>query len=180
MEKKNCKQEQNTMKAMKQCGKAAMDSGCGVGAIVSLKVDYRTNCHAPGLLAIAFAVRKETGGIRVCCEHGIITHNGRKGDYWFPYDKYKVIAISNATLPIAQELQSLRDMVLAGKYNSQVHTIISYSTYVDKEMNSTSPVQRAKGCGFKKGCGKNCGCKKKGVKCHSGCMCNGNCDHTGV
>ena len=39
MEKKNCKQEQNTMKAMKQCGKAAMDSGCGVGAIVSLKVD---------------------------------------------------------------------------------------------------------------------------------------------
>jgi len=64
MEKKNCKQEQNAMK------------GCGVGAIVSLKVEYRTNCHAPGLMAIVFAVRKETGGIRVCCEHDVITHSG--------------------------------------------------------------------------------------------------------
>ncbi len=84
MEKKNCKQEQNATKAMKQCGKAAMDSGCRVGAIVSLKVDYRTNCHAPLLMKIVFAVRKETGGIRVCCEHGIITHDGSKGDIGFP------------------------------------------------------------------------------------------------
>jgi hypothetical protein len=60
MVKKNCKQEQNAMKAMKQCGKAAMDSGCGLGTIVFLKVDYRANCHAPGLLAIVFAVWKET------------------------------------------------------------------------------------------------------------------------
>ena len=159
-----------------------MLSGCGVGAIVSLKVDYRTNCYAPGPMAIVFAVRKETGGIRVCCEHGVITHDGSKGDYWVPYDKYKVIAINNATftLPIAQELQSVRDMVVAGTYNSQVHKTISYSKYVDKEMNSTNPVKRVKGCGCKKGCGKNCGCKMKGVKCHSGCMCYGNCDHTGV
>ena len=58
MEKKNRKQEQNAIKAMKQCGKATLVSGCGVGAIVSLKVDYRTNCHAPGLLVIVFAVRE--------------------------------------------------------------------------------------------------------------------------
>jgi hypothetical protein len=76
MVKKNRKQEHNAMKAMKQCGKAAMGSGCGIGTIVSLKVDYWTNCHAPGLLAIVVAVRKETGGIRVCCEHGVITHDG--------------------------------------------------------------------------------------------------------
>jgi len=91
-----------------------------------------------------------------------------------------MIAISNITLPIAQELQSVCDMVLAGTYNSQVHKTISYSKYIDEEMNSTSPVKRMKGCSCKKGCGKNCGCKKKGVKCHSGCMCNENCDHTVV
>jgi hypothetical protein len=51
---KNRKQEHNDLKAMKQCGTALMKSGCGKGAIVTLKVDYRTNCHAPGLLAIVF------------------------------------------------------------------------------------------------------------------------------
>ena len=78
MLKKNCNQEQNAMKATQQCGEAVMDSGCGVGTIVSLKVDYWTNCHAPGLLAIVFAARKETGGKMVCCEHSIITHDGSK------------------------------------------------------------------------------------------------------
>jgi len=87
-----------------------------------------------------------------------------------------VIARSNATLPIAgQELQSVCDMVLAGTYNWQVHKRISYSKYVDREMDSTRPVKRAKGCGCEKKCGKNCGCKKKGVKYQGGCVCNGNC-----
>jgi hypothetical protein len=40
-EKKNRKQEQSAIKAMKICGKAALDSGVGIGALVSLKVDYR-------------------------------------------------------------------------------------------------------------------------------------------
>jgi hypothetical protein len=43
--------EGQAMKHMAQCGKAAQDNGCEVGAIVTLKVDYRTHCHAPGLLA---------------------------------------------------------------------------------------------------------------------------------
>jgi hypothetical protein len=39
---------------MKQCGTTVMDSGRGIGAKVTLKVDYQTNCHAPGLLGIVF------------------------------------------------------------------------------------------------------------------------------
>ncbi len=54
MEKKNCRQEEYAIKAMKVCGKAAVDSGIGIGALVSLKVDYRTHCHAQGLLAIVY------------------------------------------------------------------------------------------------------------------------------
>ena len=42
---------------------------------MSLKVDYCTHSHAQGLIAIIYAV-KETGGILVCCDHGVITHFG--------------------------------------------------------------------------------------------------------
>ena len=90
---------------MKQCGTASMKSECGKGAIVTPKVDYQTNCHAPGLLAIVFDFNPETGGIMVCCECGVITHNRGEGEYWVPYDKYKVSASRDATLPIASELQ---------------------------------------------------------------------------
>jgi hypothetical protein len=54
MEKKNCKQDKYAIKAMKMCGKAAVDSGIEIGALVSLKVDYRTHCHVQGLLAIVY------------------------------------------------------------------------------------------------------------------------------
>ncbi len=54
MEKKNRKQEEYAIKAMKMCGKAAVDSGIGIGALVSLKVNYRTHRHAQGLLAIVY------------------------------------------------------------------------------------------------------------------------------
>jgi hypothetical protein len=50
MEKKNRKQEGQAVKHMAQCGKAAQDNGCEMGTIVTLKVDYRTHCHVPGLL----------------------------------------------------------------------------------------------------------------------------------
>jgi hypothetical protein len=40
MEKKNCKQEESAIKAMQICGQAALESGVGIGVLVSLKVDY--------------------------------------------------------------------------------------------------------------------------------------------
>ena len=54
MEKKYCKQEEYAIKAMKMCGNAAVDSGIGIGALVSLKVNYQMHCHAQGLLAIVY------------------------------------------------------------------------------------------------------------------------------
>ncbi len=52
MEKKNCKQEEYAIKAMKMCGKAAVDSGIGIGALVSLKVNYRMHCHVQDCLRL--------------------------------------------------------------------------------------------------------------------------------
>jgi hypothetical protein len=114
MEKKNCKQEEYAIKAMKMCGKAALDSGIGIGALVSLKVDYRTHCHAQGLLAIVYRFQENSGGILVCCEHGIITHDRTSNDYWVPYNKYRVIARNDTTFPIFDKLQAMRVKVLAG------------------------------------------------------------------
>ena len=91
MEKKNIRQKASAMKEMKRCGIAAMESGAGPGAVVTLKVDYRTHSHAQGLIVIVYDVKK-TGGIFACSEHGVITHSGTKEYYWVPVDKYNVVA----------------------------------------------------------------------------------------
>jgi hypothetical protein len=58
---------------MKRCGKEALKSGVSPGAVVSLQVDYRMFYNPEGLVAIVYAVQPKTGGIKVCCEHGVIT-----------------------------------------------------------------------------------------------------------
>ena len=182
MAKRNRKQESQAIKAMKQCGRAALTAGAGIGAVVSLKVDYCTHSHAQGLLAIVYEMKESTAGILVCCEHGVVTHDGSRKDYWVPYDydKYDVKARAQDTCPIEEALQSVPNLVLEGKYNSTDQRRISYSKYHEKEIGSVSPVTKGKGCSCKKGCGKNCGCKKKGMRCHSECFCNGNCCTQGV
>ncbi len=52
--------------------------------MVTLKVGFRTHSHTQGLLAIVYETKESTGGILFCCEHGIITHDGSRKDYWFP------------------------------------------------------------------------------------------------
>jgi hypothetical protein len=175
MEKKNWKQEESAIKAMKICGQAALESGVGIGALVSLKVDYRTHCYVQGLLAIVYRFQENSGGILVCCEHGIVTHYGTSKDYWVPYNKYRVIAQNDTTFPISNKLQAVRDKVLAGNFvDAKITLRISFSKYVNIDLGTASPVKKAKDCPCKKGCNKGCGCKKKGLRCHSGCACNGN------
>ena len=164
------------MKAIKQFGKEAISAGAAVGAVVSLKVDYQTHSHANGLIAIVYAVKEGTGGILVCCEHGVITHSGTKGDYWVPYDKYKVMAAKDAQVPLTPAIEEVRKQVLAGAYNPAAQKRISYAKLHDLTIQSSSPIKRGKGCSCKKECKMGCGCKKFGYKCHSGCLCNGNCD----
>ncbi len=84
--------------------KAALAAGAGVGVVVSLKVDYCAHSHAHGLLAIVYKVNESTGGILVCCQHGVITHDGMMGDYWIPYDKYQVLAKADVMVLTETEL----------------------------------------------------------------------------
>jgi hypothetical protein len=81
MAKRNRKQESQAIKAVKQCGRAALTAGAGIGAVVSLKVNYRTHSHAQGLLAIVYEMKESTDGILVCSEHGVVTHDGSRNNY---------------------------------------------------------------------------------------------------
>ena len=180
MEKKNTKQQESAKKAMKQCGDAALKAGISPGAVVTLQVDYRTCYNPEGLVAIVYDVQPRTGGVRVCCQHGVITHDGSKGNYWVPADKYVVKALVGTFLPIPDDLAQVRKMVEDGEFMEKEHEMprISYSKMHQLQIDANSPIKKSKGCGCKKGkCGKNCGCKKKNMSCHSGCSCNGNCDN---
>ena len=125
MAKRNCKQESQAIKAMKQCGP-------GIGAVVTLKVDFRTHSHTQGPIAIVYEMKESTGGILVCCEHGVITHDGSRKDYWVPYDKYTVNARVQDTCPIEEALQSVRNFVLEGRYNSTDQRRISWHELLSK------------------------------------------------
>jgi hypothetical protein len=140
MEKKHCKQEESAIKSMKNCGQAALESGVGIGVLVSLKVDYRTHCHAQGLLAVVYRFQENSGGILVCYEHGIVTHDGTSNDNWVPYDKYRVIAQNDTTFPISNKLQAVHDKVFAGNFlDAKITPRISFSKYVNVDLGTTSP-----------------------------------------
>ncbi len=101
---------------MEECGRAALEKGVGIGAFVSLKVDYCTHCHAQVLLAIVHRFNADTGWILVCCKQGIVTHDGSSNSYCVPYDMYRVIATNDSTFPISDKLQGVCDKVLAGNF----------------------------------------------------------------
>jgi hypothetical protein len=110
MTKRNKRQAASALKEIKRCGIAAIKSGAEVGAVCTLKVDYRTHSHAQGLIAIVYDV-KTTGSILVCCDHGVITHSGTKAEYWVPVDKYKIVARNDEGCPLPADLADVRQMV---------------------------------------------------------------------
>mgnify|MGYP006201204293 FL=1 len=106
MIKRNSRQAKQAQMHMKIAGMEATKSGVALGAIVKLNVDYRTHCHASALIEIVFGFKPETGGVTVCCDHGVITHDGSRNPYYVPVDKYAVIAKPNENIPISKELMA--------------------------------------------------------------------------
>ena len=176
MEKKNKRQEEKAKQALKQCGQAALKSGVSPGAVVTLKVDYRTFYNPEGLVAIVYEFNPRTGGIKTCCEHGVITHDGSQGVYVVAVDRYVLNAPAGTYIPLPEKLAEVRKKVEDGLFDERKSPRISYSKMHQHQINANSPIKKSKGCGCNKGkCTKNCGCRKKKLSCHSGCACNGNC-----
>ncbi len=155
---------------MKMCGKAAVDSGIGIGARLSDALSCtRTACNC---VPIPRTFRWYYGLLWAW------NHHTWRDQKWVlgPIRQIQVIARNDATFPISDNLQVMHDKVLAGSFvNDRATPQISFSKYVNIDLGTTSLVKKTKGCSCKKGCNKGCGCKKKGLRCHSGCACNGNC-----
>jgi hypothetical protein len=128
-------------------------SGISPGAVVTLQVDYRTCYNPEGLVAIVYDVNPRTGGIRVCCQHGGITHDGSKGNYWVPADKYNVKAPVGTYLPLPDDLAQIRKMVEDGVCIEREPNMprISYSKMHQLQIDANSPIKKSKGCGARRG-----------------------------
>ena len=176
LEKHRKMQETNAAKAikLKQRGDCLVADGLGTGAVLTLKVDYRTHSHAAGLVAIVYKAN-ETGGVLVCCEKGVITHDGSKRDYWVPSDKYVINAAGDERVALPAALQKVRDDIISGLYDYTGMRRISYGKYHQAVIGANSPCKRLS-CSCKKGCTNRCGCRQKGVECNSSCLCSGNCN----
>ena len=174
MDKKKTMQEVNANKAIKQRGDCLVAKGLGTGAVVNLQVDYRTHSHASGLLAIVYK-SNATGAALVCCEHGVVTHDGSKKEYWVPSDKFVVVAGVDVTCVLTPALEELRDNIYHDKYDYDLQPRISYSKYHERVIGASSPCKR-RICSCKNGCSKRCGCRQKKIECNSACGCSGNCN----
>ena len=173
-EKKSRMQALSAEKEMKRRGDCLVAAGLGTGAVLTLKVDYRTHSHAEGLVVIVYK-SNETGAALVCCESGVVTHDGSKKDYWVPSDKFVVSAGAGELAAIPKSLQNIRDDVVNGTYDYGAQPRISYSKLHAQVIGASSPCKRAM-CSCKGGvCGKRCGCHKKNIMCNSACACSGNC-----
>ena len=172
-DKRKKRQEEFAVKAMKQRGTAVTNLGLGPGAVLTLKVDYRTHSHASGLTAIVYK-SNTTGGAQICCEHGVITHNGEKKDYWVPSDKYLIVAGKDEVCNIPPAIAKIRAIVQAGEYDYKKQVRISYAKYHEITIGASSPCKRNI-CSCKRGCTKSCGCRRKNLKCTSSCGCSGTC-----
>ena len=111
---------------------------------------------------------------KLCCEHGVITHNGEKKDYWVPSDKYLIVAGKDEVCNIPPAIAKIRAMVQAGEYDPKKQVRISYAKYHEITIGASSPCKRNI-CSCKRGCTKSCGCRRKNLKCTSSCGCSGTC-----
>jgi hypothetical protein len=148
-----------------------------VGSYVSLKLDYRdiSQCDPSGVMAVVFDVKKQSGGVRVVCEHGVIgMGQGGKQQYWAPYGTWKE---KSENLTVSKELKSIREMVKAGNFNKDEHKTITLAkaqeAILGHKLNGRGM------CRCKNHiCGGRCGCRRDNRFCTSACHCRRNCSYT--
>ena len=97
MAKRNCKQESQAIKAMKQCGP-------GIGAVVTLKVDFHTHSHTQGPIAIVYEMKESTGGIlfAVSMESSLMMGVGKIIGFPMTMGVGKIIGFPMTSIPSTQ------------------------------------------------------------------------------
>jgi hypothetical protein len=144
MENKNKRQEEKANQALKQCGDAAVKSGVSPGAVVTLKVDGRTYYNPEGLVAIVYQVSPWAWGIKTCCEHGVITHDGSAGVYDVPVARYSINAPAGTVVPLPEKLAEVCKKVEDGLFDAKKAPRISYSKVHQGQIHTNSPVKKVR------------------------------------
>ena len=141
--------------------------------MVTIKNDYRDISHPLGTVGVVIEA-KETGGVRVCTEWGIIVQGiQRAREYWIPHDRYVVTARRDEVAVLSNILENIRNKVLRGDFQEEDQAKITLQDSHRALTNETP--KKKKRCKCKDGkCKPGCGCWAK-HSCHSGCSCNGNC-----
>ena len=171
LNKKRQMQQADRMK--KRHKKAMKDRGVGEGAVVTIKNDYRDISHPLGTVGVVIEA-KESGGVRVCTEWGVIVQGGTsRKEYWIPRDRYVVNAKKDGPAVLSDVLEEIRKNIISGEFNEEdQHKITLQESH--RALTNESPKKTRK-CRCKNGnCKPGCGCWGKCV-CHSGCSCNRNC-----
>lgn len=150
-----------------------------IGAVVTVQVDARDVTHPQGVLGVVVEAKKNTGGIRVVTEAGLLCATTSMRDYWIPVDKYVIRAHASEECVLSDGLKDVREQIIKGTPNEKQW----YKTTIQKAhqlvVGASSPCIRRK-CQCKGGrCTRRCRCWDKVAakhKCMSGCSCNGNCN----
>lgn len=167
-------------KKMKALHKKTMsERGVGIGAVVTVKNDYRDVSNALGQVGVVFDWNEDTGDVQIVSSSGIISQGTRKTAYWIPRDRYKVMFKPDETGVLSNDLDDIRAKVVGGTFVQGDYPKVSLQT-AHKATVGESPRGKTHGCRCKDGkCTASCGCRRphKKVPCDSSCSCNGNCDN---
>ncbi|KAG7366270.1 hypothetical protein IV203_028940 [Nitzschia inconspicua] len=86
------------------------------GTLVALKMDPRDAKKARGLLEIVYDTSGNRGGeIKVATQHGIITKENKKNEYFVPSDRYAVPKIQDVAL--TPSLERVRKEIMDGVFD---------------------------------------------------------------
>jgi hypothetical protein len=172
-EKKRLGQLVQANKMIRLQGDQLRKEGCGPGAVVTVRPDYREVSHGIGIVGIVFKCMP-SGGVRVATQYGIISH--ANAVRWYPADQYVMGHQPEEHANIPPDLQSVRGAILNGTYDENTAKKLTIQKIHQLATQSISPCKRGKcSCAngkCKPGC---CGCIKNNYKCTSACSCNGNC-----
>ena len=161
---------------MRKRHKKSMQSiGSEPGAVVTIRNDYRDVSHPHGTMGVVFEA-KESGGIRVCTQWGVIVQGPTRAQYWIPKERYAVTFKKEDMAVISNELDVVRKQVLSNKFDEESHKKVTLPEAHRLLVGGATPQGKRK-CKCRNGnCKAQCGCWNK-FPCNSSCSCNGNCNN---
>ena len=86
---------------------------------MTIQVDATDVTHPQGNLGVVVEANKETGGIRVVTEEGLLCASTSMRDYWIPVDKYVAGAKASKECVLSDALKDIREQIIKGTHDDK-------------------------------------------------------------